>query len=190
MEKGNRIVGDDMAGAIDFDGIVIPQFVRAIDAGHAGGGIVRQAELAVPADQKVARLGTADKDIVGNVKVARPGIFGPHAEADAFEARILDRQSDRPDHLFHAREDRDVGVAEGDAIENMMDEKEEKKEENDKRHTRFEYNFSSFSRSFTLPEMVVADKIDAVYDNGELKVMLPKKEEAKKALLSKHVPVK
>ena len=68
--------------------------------------------------------------------------------------------------------------------------KEEKKEENDKRHTRFEYNFSSFSRSFTLPEMVVADKIDAVYDNGELKVMLPKKEEAKKALLSKHVPVK
>ena len=69
-------------------------------------------------------------------------------------------------------------------------EKEEKKEENDKRHTRFEYNFSSFSRSFTLPEMVVADKIDAVYDNGELKVMLPKKEEAKKALLSKHVAVK
>ncbi len=51
-------------------------------------------------------------------------------------------------------------------------------------------NFSSFSRSFTLPEMVVTDKIEAVYNNGELKVMLPKKEEAKKALLSKHVPVK
>jgi len=69
-------------------------------------------------------------------------------------------------------------------------EKEEKTEEKDKRHTRFEYNFSSFSRSFTLPEMVVTDKIEAVYNNGELKVMLPKKEEAKKALLSKHVPVK
>jgi|LakWasMeta2_LOW4_FD_contig_111_118282_length_483_multi_8_in_0_out_0_1 HSP20 family protein len=69
-------------------------------------------------------------------------------------------------------------------------EKEEKKEEKDNRLTRYEYNFSSFSRSFTLPEMVIADKIEAVYDNGELKVMLPKKEEAKKALLSKHVPVK
>jgi HSP20 family molecular chaperone IbpA len=38
--------------------------------------------------------------------------------------------------------------------------------------------------------MVLTDKIEAVYNNGELKVMLPKKEEAKKALLSKHVPVK
>jgi HSP20 family protein len=72
----------------------------------------------------------------------------------------------------------------------ISSEKEEKKEEKDERHTRREYNYSSFSRSFTLPEAVVTDKIEAVYDGGELKVMLPKKEEAKKAMLSKHVTVK
>jgi HSP20 family protein len=72
----------------------------------------------------------------------------------------------------------------------ISSEKEEKKEEKDERHTRREYNYSSFSRSFTLPDAVITDKIEAIYESGELKVILPKKEEAKKAMLSKHVPVK
>ena len=69
-------------------------------------------------------------------------------------------------------------------------EKEERKEEKDERHTRKEYNYSSFSRSFTLPEEVIKDKIEAAYEDGVLKLTLPKKEEAKKALLSKHIAVK
>src|SRR5580704_17978285 len=62
-------------------------------------------------------------------------------------------------------------------------------EERDERHTRREFNYTSFSRSFTLPEGVMKDRIDASYENGLLKLMLPKTEEAKKTA-SKHIPVK
>lgn len=69
-------------------------------------------------------------------------------------------------------------------------EKEEKKEEKDEKFTRKEYNYSSFSRSFTLPEEVNRENIEAVYDNGLLKLMLPKKEEVKKMAAGKHIAVK
>lgn len=66
---------------------------------------------------------------------------------------------------------------------------EEKREERDERHTRTEFNFSSFSRSFTLPDGVVKEKIEASYENGLLRLLIPKTEEAKK-IASKHIPVK
>lgn len=69
-------------------------------------------------------------------------------------------------------------------------EKEEMREDEDSRHSRREYNYSSFSRSFTLPEEVMKDKIEASYQDGILKILLPKKEEAKKAAMSKHITVK
>jgi HSP20 family protein len=72
----------------------------------------------------------------------------------------------------------------------ISSEKEETNEEKGERHTRREYNYSSFSRSFTLPESVIAEKIEAVYEGGELKVMLPKKEEAKRVSTSKHITIK
>jgi len=68
-------------------------------------------------------------------------------------------------------------------------EKEEKKEEKDGRYSRQEFNYTSFSRSFTLPDWVNKEKIDASYENGLLKVYLPKTEEAKKQP-SKHITVK
>lgn len=56
-------------------------------------------------------------------------------------------------------------------------EKEESQEEKEgERITRKEYNYSSFSRSFTLPETVQQDKIEARYENGVLNLTLPKKE--------------
>lgn len=72
----------------------------------------------------------------------------------------------------------------------ISSEKEESKEEKDDNYTRKEYNFSSFSRSFTLPEEVDRDKIEASYENGELKLRLPKKEEAKKLAAAKQIAVK
>jgi HSP20 family protein len=59
-------------------------------------------------------------------------------------------------------------------------EKEENKEEKDKKFTRKEYNYSSFSRTFTLPEEINKEKIEAKYEEGVLKLNLPRKEEAKK----------
>ena len=46
------------------------------------------------------------------------------------------------------------------------------------KYTRKEFNYSSFRRVFTLPETVNTDSIHASYENGVLKIDLPKKEEA------------
>jgi len=68
---------------------------------------------------------------------------------------------------------------EGNMLTVSAEKKTEKKEE-EKEFTRREYNFTSFSRSFTVPENINVEKIDATYENGILKLMLPKKVETKK----------
>jgi HSP20 family protein len=56
-------------------------------------------------------------------------------------------------------------------------EKKEEKNEKDGDYTRREYSFNSFSRSFTLPENVREGDIEAKYDNGVLKMTIPKAKE-------------
>lgn len=46
-------------------------------------------------------------------------------------------------------------------------------------YIRVEREYGTFTRSFTLPQNVDADKIKAVYKNGVLELTIPKKEEAK-----------
>jgi HSP20 family protein len=41
-----------------------------------------------------------------------------------------------------------------------------------------EFNYSSFQRSFRIPESVELDKIKANYKNGILKIILPKKKDS------------
>lgn len=55
-------------------------------------------------------------------------------------------------------------------------ENEENKSENN--YSRREFSFRSFKRVFALPETVDIDKIGASYEDGILKFVLPKKEEA------------
>jgi HSP20 family protein len=57
--------------------------------------------------------------------------------------------------------------------------KENKKEEKNDKYTRKEFSYSSFSRSFTLPESVEPEKISASCKDGILYVNIPKREEAK-----------
>lgn len=71
----------------------------------------------------------------------------------------------------------------------ISSEKETKKEEKEKKFTRKEYSYASFSRSFTLPEEINVDKIDASYKDGVLNVSLPRKADAKQ-IAAKHVAVK
>ena len=71
----------------------------------------------------------------------------------------------------------------------ISSEKEESKEDKDKKFTRREYSYSSFRRSFTLPDEINKEKIDAKYEDGVLKISLPRKEEVKKAT-AKHIDVK
>lgn len=76
-----------------------------------------------------------------------------------------------------AKENFDIKVENGILL--ISGEVKSETTETEEKFTRKEFNFSSFSRSFTLPKTVEAAKISATYEQGILKVTLPKKEEAK-----------
>ncbi|MBK7851160.1 MAG: Hsp20/alpha crystallin family protein [Bacteroidetes bacterium] len=79
------------------------------------------------------------------------------------------------------------GMSKGDfkiEVENGVltikaEKKEEKQDENSK-YTRKEFSYTSFSRTFTMPDHVNTESISAEYVNGVLTLVLPKREEAKK----------
>ena len=52
-------------------------------------------------------------------------------------------------------------------------------EEKNEIYTRREFGYSSFKRTFTLPDSIESDKVKASYKDGILIVTLPKREEAK-----------
>lgn len=58
-------------------------------------------------------------------------------------------------------------------------EKERESGEDKPEYMRKEYDYTAFYRSFTLPESVIAEKIEATYKDGILRVVLPKTSEAK-----------
>lgn len=58
-------------------------------------------------------------------------------------------------------------------------EKKQETETKDVKSIRKEFSFHSFKRSFTLDEKINAEGIEAKYENGILRVFLPKKEEVK-----------
>ncbi|MFO0356192.1 MAG: Hsp20/alpha crystallin family protein [Sphingobacteriaceae bacterium] len=66
--------------------------------------------------------------------------------------------------------------------------KSEKKDENEK-FTRKEFSYNSFSRSFQLPKSANAEKINAKYEDGILKVDIIKKDEAIKQDNKKQIQV-
>lgn len=66
-----------------------------------------------------------------------------------------------------------------DELTISSEKKVESENKDDERFTRREFSYQSFCRTFTLPHTVEADKINAKYENGILRVSIPKKEEAK-----------
>ena len=75
------------------------------------------------------------------------------------------------------REDFEISV-ENNILTLRGERKFEKKAEGDNYH-RVERSYGSFTRSFTLPQTVTADGATADFDNGVLRVSLPKREETK-----------
>jgi HSP20 family protein len=67
---------------------------------------------------------------------------------------------------------------EGEILTISTEKKEDKTESTDKM-VRREFSYRSFRRSFTLDEKIDAENILAKYENGVLKLELPKKEIAK-----------
>jgi len=61
----------------------------------------------------------------------------------------------------------------------ISSEKKQENEEKNENYMRKEFNYRCFKRSFILPDLTDADKIEASHKNGILLVTIPKKEEAK-----------
>ena len=71
---------------------------------------------------------------------------------------------------------KDFKVETDNGMLTISSEKEKEDKEETDNYRRREFSYSSFRRSFQLPENSIQDKIEAKYENGVLTLTLPKKE--------------
>jgi HSP20 family protein len=76
-------------------------------------------------------------------------------------------------------DEKDIEVRIENNVLTVHGERKFEKEEKEENFRRVERQYGSFTRTFTLPTTVDAEKVSAHYDKGILKVALPKKAEAK-----------
>src|SRR5262249_25268004 len=76
-------------------------------------------------------------------------------------------------------EEKDIDVRVENNTLTVQGERNFEKEEKEENFRRVERQYGSFTRSFTLPNTVDIDSIQANYDKGILKIQLAKKAEAK-----------
>jgi HSP20 family protein len=68
-----------------------------------------------------------------------------------------------------------------DVLKISVEHREENERQENERFTQREFSYQSFQRTFRLAKQVIDDgRIEARYDNGVLRIVLPKKEEAKR----------
>jgi HSP20 family protein len=81
---------------------------------------------------------------------------------------------------------KDFKITVDNGVLTISSEKKEEKEQKEKDYTRKEFSYSSFNRSFTLPENANEDDMKANYEDGLLKLSVAKKvitqPKAKKAI--------
>ena len=70
---------------------------------------------------------------------------------------------------------KDFKVDVHDGVLSISAERKNEKEEKNENYRKKEFSYSSIRRSFALPEQVMEEGIDAKYDNGILRLLLPKK---------------
>ncbi|CAM1334876.1 Hsp20/alpha crystallin family protein [Tenacibaculum aestuariivivum] len=73
----------------------------------------------------------------------------------------------------------DFDISIDNKILSIFKQKKKEHEHNEENYTRREFGYTSFKRTFILPESVNDEKINANYNEGILSVILPKREEAK-----------
>jgi HSP20 family protein len=70
---------------------------------------------------------------------------------------------------------KDFNILAEDGILTVSSEKKEEKEQKEKDYTRKEFEYSSFSRSFSLPQNANEEDIKAAYEDGVLKLSIAKR---------------
>jgi HSP20 family protein len=76
-------------------------------------------------------------------------------------------------------DEKDIDVRIENNVLTVHGERKFEKEEKEENFRRVERQYGSFTRTFTLPSTVDAEKVSANYDKGILRIALPKKAEAK-----------
>jgi HSP20 family protein len=84
-------------------------------------------------------------------------------------------------------EEKDIDVRIENNTLTVHGERKFEKEEKEENFRRVERQYGSFTRTFTLPTTVDAEKVSANYDKGVLKIQLAKKAEAKPKQIKVHV---
>jgi HSP20 family protein len=69
---------------------------------------------------------------------------------------------------------KDFKITAEEGILTVSSEKKEEKEQKEKDYTRKEFEYSSFSRSFALPQNIDEEDIKAIYEDGILKLTIAK----------------
>ena len=85
---------------------------------------------------------------------------------EAFEIELAAPGLNKEDFKIEINED----------VLTISSEQKQSSEESNGEYHRREFSYSSFSRSFTLPENVDQEQVSAVYNDGILRVGLPKME--------------
>ena len=80
----------------------------------------------------------------------------------------------------------DVKISFTDGMLNISGERKLEKDTKDAKFHRMERAYGKYFRSFTLPNKIREDKIDAEFKDGQLIITVPKAEEAK----PKEIPIK
>jgi HSP20 family protein len=84
-------------------------------------------------------------------------------------------------------EKNDLKINVNDGVLTISSEKKTENEEKNEKFIRREFGYTSFARSFTLPDDTDVDKIGASHKNGVLKITIPKAEV--KVIPSKEVKI-
>src|SRR5712671_1344359 len=76
-------------------------------------------------------------------------------------------------------DEKDIDIRVENNLLTVHGERKIEKEEKEENYRRVERQYGSFTRTFTLPNTVDTENVQANYDKGVLKITLPKKAEAK-----------
>ncbi len=102
--------------------------------------------------------------------------FFPEKSIEVPSANVIENESEfKLELAVPGFDKKDFKVEIQDGMLNICAEKEQKSESKKENYRKKEFSYSSIRRSFALPENVKDDQIDAIYENGILNVVLPKK---------------
>jgi HSP20 family protein len=120
----------------------------------------------------------------------RPAPSGSAEPAVALSPNIDIRENDK-EIIVEAElpgiDEKDIQVILRDGVLSLKSEKKSERDEKKDTYHMIERSFGSFKRSFELPDTTDQDQIKADFNNGVLRVVIPKRAEAAKA--EKKIPI-